>query len=361
MPHGTCPSFGFRRCSVAAPDHGAHRSSPLWRRSRAARVDAAASSRSVTFSRDIAPILREQCVACHRPERRRAVSRCDVRDARARASLIARVTADAIHAAVEAGAGPRRLSQTHAGSPTQQVALIQRWVESGAPEGDPSERPIADDGRRGMGIRRARPRRHDAGGVHVACGRHRRDSFVRDPRAWRTRSFREGLEFHPATRESFTTRTSRSMPPVRLGVSMRKMPAPGFEGSSRDAKFPGRLLSRLDARPARSRVAGTTPGICPRGADLVVELHLTPTGKAERVQSSIGLFLSDRAPSRTPYMIRLGSQRIDIPAGAQAYVHHRSLRAAGRRRTARGAAARAQPRAVDQGLRPACPTVGASG
>ena len=38
------------------------------------------------------------------------------------------------------------------------------------------------------------------------------------------------------------------------------------------------------------------------------------------MQSSVGLFLTDVAPSRTPFMIRLGSQRIDIPAGAQAYV-----------------------------------------
>jgi len=58
----------------------------------------------------------------------------------------------------------------------------------------------------------------------------------------------------------------------------------------------------------------------PAGADLIVELHLTPSGKTERVQSSVGLFLSDAPPSRTPYMIRLGSQRIDIPAGANAYV-----------------------------------------
>ena len=94
---------------------------------------------------------------------------------------------------------------------------------------------------------------------------------------------------------------------------------PGFDGSSRDARFPdGYFLGWTPGQRAHA-----LPGdawYLPAGTDVVVELHLTPTGKAERVQSSIGLFLSDVPPSRTPFMIRLGSQRIDIPAGAQAYV-----------------------------------------
>src|SRR5262249_6606492 len=58
----------------------------------------------------------------------------------------------------------------------------------------------------------------------------------------------------------------------------------------------------------------------PAGADLVLELHLTPSGKPERVQPSVALYFTEDPPSGTPYMIRLGSQRIDIPAGQSAYV-----------------------------------------
>ena len=53
------------------------------------------------------------------------------------------------------------------------------------------------------------------------------------------------------------------------------------------------------------------------------------------------------APTRTPAMLRLGRQSIDIPPGDQRYVDHRLVRAAGRRRGAGGAAARALPRARD--------------
>ena len=51
------------------------------------------------------------------------------------------------------------------------------------------------------------------------------------------------------------------------------------------------------------------------GSDLVLEMHMMPTGKPERVQASVGLFFTDRPPSRRPFIVRLGSQSIDIPAG----------------------------------------------
>ena len=55
------------------------------------------------------------------------------------------------------------------------------------------------------------------------------------------------------------------------------------------------------------------------GTDLVVELHLQPTGKPERVAPSFGFYYTNDSPSRTPAMLRLGRQDIDIPAGESHY------------------------------------------
>jgi hypothetical protein len=52
------------------------------------------------------------------------------------------------------------------------------------------------------------------------------------------------------------------------------------------------------------------------GTDLVVQLHLQPTGAVEKVKPAIGLFFSRTPPTRTPTILRLGSQGIDIPPGA---------------------------------------------
>src|SRR5207253_1302122 len=54
--------------------------------------------------------------------------------------------------------------------------------------------------------------------------------------------------------------------------------------------------------------------------DLVMQLHMRPSGKAEDVQPSIGLWFSDDPPERVPGMLRLGRQGIDIPAGASDFI-----------------------------------------
>ena len=46
---------------------------------------------------------------------------------------------------------------------------------------------------------------------------------------------------------------------------------------------------------------------------------MMPTGKPERVQVRVGLFFTDEPPLRVPYMVRLGRQSIDIPAGTRDY------------------------------------------
>src|SRR5262249_51697827 len=56
-----------------------------------------------------------------------------------------------------------------------------------------------------------------------------------------------------------------------------------------------------------------------KNTDLVVELHMQPSGKPEPVSPSVGFYFSDVPPTRIPAMLRLGRQSIDIPAGAAHY------------------------------------------
>src|SRR6185503_4133929 len=93
-------------------------------------------------------------------------------------------------------------------------------------------------------------------------------------------------------------------------------PSPGYEGAIlRSADYPdGHFL-------------GWTPGQAPPlaspdlawrlepGADLVVQLHMQPTGKAETIRPSIALYFTDATPTPTPVILRLRRQNLDIPAG----------------------------------------------
>src|SRR5436190_11094825 len=50
-----------------------------------------------------------------------------------------------------------------------------------------------------------------------------------------------------------------------------------------------------------------------------------PTGRPQRVQPSIAFYFTDDPPERTPAMLRLGRQNIDIPAGASEYTIEDSI------------------------------------
>src|SRR5262245_49448316 len=94
----------------------------------------------VTFSEHIAPIIYENCVACHRPGESAPFSLISYDDVKKRGALIATVTKSRYmppwHAAHDFGefADERRLSDA-------QITAIEQWVKQGMPEGDRSKMP----------------------------------------------------------------------------------------------------------------------------------------------------------------------------------------------------------------------------
>ena len=70
-----------------------------------------------------------------------------------------------------------------------------------------------------------------------------------------------------------------------------------------------------DARPSPDGMAWRLEP----SSDLVVQLHMQPTGKPEPVQVSMGFFFTDDPPARNPIGLRLGSETIAIAAGDAHY------------------------------------------
>src|SRR5438445_798374 len=124
--------------------------------------------------------------------------------------------------------------------------------------------------------------------------------------------FVRALEFHPGN--------TRVVHHANLGVdrtrSSRQLdardPEPGYTGSmERDARYPeGQLLGWTPGQAAHPVPDGTQWRLEPN-SDLVVQLHLQPTGKPEAVQVTVGLFFTDTPPARTPIGLRLGSETIE--------------------------------------------------
>ena len=98
-------------------------------------------------------------------------------------------------------------------------------------------------------------------------------------------------------------------------------PAPGYDGIIvRSAVYPdGHFLGWTPGQAAPLLPKGLAWNLAPN-SDLVVQLHLVPSGKPESIQPSIGLYFTDDPPEQTPVMLRLSNQHIDIPAGDSNYM-----------------------------------------
>src|SRR4051812_5368216 len=100
----------------------------------------AMSQAAVTFNHDVAPVIYHNCAYCHRPGEAAPFSLLSYQDAQKKGKTIAKVTAShtmppwKAEEASYAYRDERRLTD-------QQIALLQAWVKSGMPEGDPAEKP----------------------------------------------------------------------------------------------------------------------------------------------------------------------------------------------------------------------------
>ena len=97
-----------------------------------------------TFTKDVAPIFQEKCEACHRPESIAPMSLRTFAEARPWArSIRARVEARQMppwH--IDKTVGIQEFKNDRSLS-DDQIATIVRWVDQGAPQGDPRDMPPA--------------------------------------------------------------------------------------------------------------------------------------------------------------------------------------------------------------------------
>jgi mono/diheme cytochrome c family protein len=96
---------------------------------------APATAPQVTFARDIAPILYAHCATCHRPGEIGPFSLLTYEDARTRARQIAEVTRNRLMPPWKPAPGTGDFIDARALT-AEQIDLLDRWVASGASEGD---------------------------------------------------------------------------------------------------------------------------------------------------------------------------------------------------------------------------------
>ncbi len=280
-----------------------------------AAVAATGCKRTPTFSRDVAPIVFARCTPCHRPGGAGPFPLITYEDAQRRATQIARVTArrfmppwkaqplDGIHYV-----GERRLDET-------ELATLARWAEAGAPVGDRAAIPPAP--RFPDGWLLGKP---DA--VVAAPPYPLRPDGSDDYRNFVLRAPVEGERFVAAWELRAGSRAIHHaiLDVDRYGLSRKR------DGSDGKPGYAG--MEPADAQAPDGFYLVWTPGQAPTppqpgqawrldaATDLILQLHMQPTGKPETVEPTIGLWFAPSPPSVPRLTLRIGDQPIDIAPGA---------------------------------------------
>jgi tetratricopeptide (TPR) repeat protein len=197
----------------------------------------------------------------------------------------------------------------------EQIRVIQQWVDQGAIEGDPLNKPPVPKwpegwqlGQPDLILKLPQPYTLRPDGTDVFR------NFVIPMPVSSTRYVR-AIEFHPDNPRILHHATVGIDPSRSSRQLARDDPEPGFSAMSEN----------------QVKVFGWSPGKAPfmepvdrawpleGGGDLILEMHMLPTGKPEVIQPTIGLFFTATPPSRVPLLIKLESETIDIPPGKPDY------------------------------------------
>jgi len=278
----------------------------------------AAAPAGVTFNRNIAPIVYKECSPCHRPGESAPFSLLSYEDVKRHATQIAAVTKRRYmppwlpQPGYGSFAEERRLTDT-------QIQLIQDWVKQGTPAGTPTRAAAAPKfttdwqlGPPDLVLRTAKPYQLPASGTEVFW------NFVL-PVPITTTRWVKAIEIRPGNPRVFHHANAIV---DRGRTARRHEPSPGGGFPGMDLAFEEETFDPdghfLSWKPGSEPVV-EPDGMAWRadpGMDLILNVHLRPTGKPETVSPTIGLYFTDKPQTKFPMLVQLEHDgAIDIPPG----------------------------------------------
>lgn len=283
-------------------------------------------AQTVTFNRDIAPIVFRYCAPCHHNGESAPFPLLTYQDVRKRAKQIVLVTGRGYmppwlpSPGFGEFIGEGRLSEGD-------LQRIADWVKLGASEGSPGDLPPAPQfaegwqmGQPNLIVQTAEPYRVPAAGSDLFR------NFVLPIHLSATR-YVSGIELRPGNK--------RLVHHANIWIDHRQT-LRSRDHQDGQPGFPGMDVSsetRSDAFAPDSHFLFWKPGSVLRhepadmnwvldpGSDLILNMHLQPSGREETLQPSVGLYFSSQPPKRHPMLVQLEHDgAIDIPPGSTQFV-----------------------------------------
>jgi mono/diheme cytochrome c family protein len=275
----------------------------------------------VTFNEHVAPILYQNCATCHRPNEIGPFPLTSYEDAKKRVRQIVEVTGSRqmppwhADAASPAMSNDRRLTAA-------QIATLARWQEQGAPEGDPAKKPAPPKLPANFRITEpdwefTMPEPYEV----KAAGRDVYRNFVL-PLNFTNDTWVKAIELRPGA------------PNVVHHILV--FIDPTGEALKRDEADPGVGYNGFNANGLKFIVAWAPGGGTltlpsdlawnfPKGANLVLQTHIHPSGKPEKEATTVRLKFAKEAPEKSYTTINIPPnfgvlKDIYIPAGESNFV-----------------------------------------
>jgi len=303
------------------------RSSPV---KAASQPDAPASSALLTWAHDIAPILYNNCTTCHHPGGAGPFSLLTYSDAKRWAPQVAKVTASRYMPPwlPEPGHGDfadtRRLSDTD-------IAILHRWLATGMAEGKLAEAPKPPTydatwqlGKPDLVLKAPQPYTLSAGGTDVF-----RNFVLPYPRT--ESHYIRAMEIRPGAPQVVhhaNVLIDRTASYRRQHSADWQQGIPGMEilldaGNTFDPD--SHFLFWKPDTPALIEPEDMPWRLDP-GNDLILNIHLKPSGKPETIDVQIGLYFTEKPPTKQPMLLQLDrDDALDIQPGDKNFVVDDSL------------------------------------
>ena len=278
----------------------------------------AQSSARVTFAHDVAPIVFRSCSSCHHSGEAGPFSLLTYGDVKSHARQIADVTRRRLMPPRLPSQESMRMEEdSHLTS--EQIALLEKWVADGCPEGDPAQLPPAPKfasgwqlGQPDLVLQAASPFAIPASGSDVYW-----NFIFRLP--LKSSRFVKAIEIHPGDKR-LVHHANLLVDRMQSARREEKSPGSGFAGMElqieSEAFDPDGHF--LFWKPGSAPIV-EPPGLALRldpGNDLVLNAHLQPSGKPESVRPTIAVYFTDQPATRFPVLLQLENDRaLDIPAG----------------------------------------------
>jgi len=280
---------------------------------------------TVTYTRDIAPIVNARCVTCHRDGEAAPFALTNYAQTAKRAKQLVRVTQERVmppwipapgHTKF---VGERWLTE-------RELTLLQSWADNGRAEGDAADLPAAPQfadgwrfGKPDLILRMSESFTVPADGADIL------QNFV-IPADIAEDKLVAAVEFHPGNKRV----VHHAVLFLDDRHQARKLdaatPEPGYANFGGPGFLPSGALGGWSVGNTARALPNDMGRYLKKGSDLVMQLHYHPTGKAERDQSEVGLYFVKRPvaevlkeKAKLVGSIWMANYEIDIAAGDASY------------------------------------------